>query len=652
MKLASLFQNGAVLQRSTAIPVWGNAAANSMVCGTINGISTYSRTAASGDFTLYFPPLQAGGPYTLEICCNEEKIVLNDILIGEVWLASGQSNMRYQLGDDLRPEKINPEKQLSRQQENEFFESFGSNNTFRYFTVMPNASSGNETTCTGSWKPIDSKCSAVAAWFGLYLQKQLDVPVGLIVSSWGGTIAEAWSSSSALRSNPVTRHLVDIRNASHLKEATYARTDNSPISDAMLGLLHPDGKNEGFEKGFHTVDFDDSSWETMKVPGSWKKQYIAGNGAVWIRKRITLPASWVNKELFLCTGGIDKQDISYFNGQEIGRTGSSASLNTYNIPREYPIPAALNTADEAVIAVRGYSCCYDGSFGGSWYLENRELGETLDISGIWQAGVELDLGSISLRRDTSTFGPGNPNTPSILFDGMIRPLIPCALAGVIWYQGESNATTIKDAQEYKDILKYMINDWRYHFQNPELPFIQVQLANYGMPALYSGKSTWAYLRESQRKLGEELPRSYMASAADAGDEIDLHPQDKQTVGFRLANCALNKVYGFTGITPNGPELLRAGQEAPGTVRLDFAWSENLHLIDDAGMSFSISADGNEFIAAEKAEIQGNSVVLFSSQIPQIKCVRYAWSDNPTCTLYNGDGFPASPFHADVAEAAF
>lgn len=652
MKLASLFQNGAILQRNTTIPVWGNTAANSMVCGTINGISTYSRSSASGDFTLYFPPLQAGGPYTLEICCNEEKIVLDDILIGEVWLASGQSNMRYQLGDDLRPEKIDPEKQLSRQQESEFFEAFNHSTTFRYFTVMPNASSCNETTCTGSWKPIDSQCSAVAAWFGLYLQKQVDVPVGVIVSSWGGTIAEAWSSSSALRANPITRHLVDIRNASHLKEATYARTDNSSIGDAMLGLLRPDGTNEGFEKGFHTVDFDDSSWKTMKVPGSWKKQYIAGNGAVWIRKRITLPASWVNKELFLCTGGIDKQDISYFNGQEIGRTGSGASLNTYKIPREYPIPAALNTTEEAVIAVRGYSCCYDGSFGGSWYLENRELGETLDISGTWQAGVELDLGSISLRRDTSTFGPGNPNTPSILFDGMIRPLLPCALAGVIWYQGESNATTIKDSQEYKDILKYMINDWRYHFQSPELPFIQVQLANYGMPSLYNNKSPWAYLRESQRQLGGELSHSYMATAVDIGDEIDIHPQDKQSVGFRLANCALNKVYGFTGITPEGPELLRAGQEAPGTVRLDFAWSENLHLIDDSGMSFYLSADGNEFIAAEKAEIQGNSVVLFSSQIPQIKCVRYAWSDNPTCTLYNGDGFPASPFHADVAEAAF
>ena len=322
-------------------------------------------------------------------------------------------------------------------------------------------------------------------------------------------------------------------------------------------------------------------------------------------------------------------------------------MKTYSIPREYPIPAALNTAEEAVIAVRGYSCCYDGSFGGSWRLENRELNETLDICGIWQAGVELDLGSVSLRRDTSTFGPGNPNTPSILFDGMIRPLVPYALGGVIWYQGESNATTIQDSKDYKDVLKYMINDWRYHFQEPELPFIQVQLANYGMPGQYNDKATWAYLRESQRRLCEELPGVSMATAIDIGDEIDVHPQDKQSVGFRLAASALNKFCGFSSITPNGPELLRAVNETSGVVRLDFAWADGLRIDDEAAQCFYVSSDGENFTAAQKAEVQGASVLLHSGETAKIKAVRYAWSENPVCTLYNSDGFPASPFHIDL-----
>lgn len=648
MKLASIFQDGAVLQRNTTIPVWGNAACDSIVCGTLNGTATYSRTSATGDFMLYFPPQTAGGPYSLEVVCNDEKIVLNNILIGELWLASGQSNMRYRLGDDLRPDKIDAEKQLSRQQEKEFFETLGSNSILRCFTVEPNASSCCETTCRGSWKTIDPDCSAVASWFGLYLQKQLDIPVGLIVSSWGGTIAEAWSSSSALRANPKTRHLTDILRASHLKEKTYTSTTaNSQFSDAARASLRPDTTNEGFEKGFHTVDFDDSAWTTMKIPGSWIKQYISGNGAVWIRNRIEIPQAWIGKEIFLCTGGIDKQDISYFNGQEIGRTGSGASMNTYGIPREYRIPAELNNSATALIAVRGYSCCFDGSFCGAWRLENRELGETLDICGIWKAGVELDLGPISLRRDTSSFGPGVPNTPSILFDGMIRPLIPAALAGVIWYQGESNANSIPNAIDYQDTLKYMINDWRYHFQAPELPFIQVQLANYGMPGCYNSKAAWPYLRESQRNLCSLLPNCAMATAVDIGEEVDIHPQDKQTVGFRLAACALNKVYGFTDIVPNGPELLRAVNEAPGVVRLDFAWADGLRIDDEAEQCFYVSADGENFTAVKKAEVQGASVVLYSEEPLQIKCVRYAWSDNPTCTLYNGDGFPASPFSADL-----
>ena len=349
----------------------------------------------------------------------------------------------------------------------------------------------------------------------------------------------------------------------------------------------------------------------------------------------------------LRTGGIDKQDISYFNGTEIGRTGEGASLTTYKLPREYPIPAGLNTSTNAVIAVRGYSCCYDGSFNGDWYLENCATGEKIDLSGSWKIKVELNLGKVSLRRSTDLFGLNNPNTPGILFDSMIRPLIPCAIAGTIWYQGESNAGSIKDSKEYYEILKYLINDWRYQFRNHDMPFLMVQLAGYGQQESYSAKTTWPYLRESQRTLCGDLPNTYMATAIDCGDATDIHPQDKQTVGYRLAMNALHNNYHFTGIVPGGPELLRARQEAPGTVRLDFAWSAGMHLDCEAEQSFYVSADGENFIPATHAEVDGNSVVVTQAELNEIRCVRYAWADYPVNTLYNGDGFPASPFNAEI-----
>ena len=648
MKLSSLFQNGAILQRNTVITVSGTStAADTLVCGILDGNATYSRTSSSGDFTLYFAAHEAGGPYTMEISCGDDKITLDDLYIGEVWLASGQSNMQYRLGDDLRPDQITDVEILAREQEKEFFETVDKKAIFRYFEVPHNAGSAAERNCPGAWKSVDNQCSAVAAWFALYLQKQLDVPLGLITSSWGGTIAEAWCSLEILNVNPITRPLMDIIRNSHLNCEVYSETANTRQSKYLQSILRPDGENEGFASGFHTVELDDSDWKTMVLPGSWIKQYIAGNGTVWIRKHIQIPENWIGKPLFLCTGGIDKQDISYFNGVEIGRTGSGASLTTYNLPRRYAISAELNNSAEAVIAVRGYSSCYDGGFKGYWGLENGETGEQISLLGQWKVMVELDLGKITVRQDTSTYGPGNPNTPGILFDSMIRPLIPYSIAGFLWYQGESNANSRTDAQNYYDILKYMINDWRYHFQNPQLPFIMVQLAAYGMPYPFNNNADWAYLRESQRKLCRDLPQTYMATAIDCGDEVDIHPQDKQTVGYRMAMCALNKVYNFTGIVPGGPELLQAAYEAPGIARLHFANALGLHVLEDAPQCFYVSSDGENYTAAAQTEIQGSSLLVYSADGSEIRSVKYAWAENPYSALYNGDGFPASPFAVEL-----
>lgn len=648
MKLASLFQNGAVFQRNATITVWGNAAANALVSGNLNGSTVYARTSATGDFTLYFPPQSAGGPFRMEVCCQDEKIALEDILIGEVWLASGQSNMDYKLRSKWQPASHNQDEPLSKIQETEFISQIEGIKNFRYFSVKQTASSGRETECEGSWKPIDIDCSAVAAWFGLYLQRELDVPVGLIISSWGGTVAEAWMSQAALKCHsPRTRKMLEVTRFNQTKLENYDIENVEPFSKRVLKYLRPDEKNEGFEAGFHTRNFDDSSWQTMDIPNSWIRQGISGNGAVWIRNKFTIPASWKNKALTLCAGCIDKQDISYFNGTEIGRTGSGAALDTYNVLRRYPIPEALNDSDEVTVAVRAYSACFDGSFLGEWYLEEPVSGEKLDLRGAWKIAVELDLGTPSPKFNSELYGPDNPNTPSILFDSMVNPLIPYTIAGTLWYQGESNAKSPEQSAEYEELLKSLIEDWRYHWQFPEMPFFIVQLAGYGKNVPFRGNSPWAYLRESQRKLAANHPNTYIATAIDRGDEQDIHPQDKESVGCRLAMCALNKVYHCNNITPGGPELLRAVSAGPGCVRLDFANACGMHLIEDAEQSFYLSGDGEEFFPADSAVAEGSSILLSCRKLDSIKCVRYAWSDYPANTLYNSEGFPALSFSETV-----
>ena len=648
MQLASIFQDGAILQRNTRIPVWGKTIPNTTVTGVLNGSSCFCRSSATGDFTLYFPEQSAGGPYTMKISAGDESVEVKNILIGDLYLASGQSNMEYQLNTDSRADKTGSDIPLSREQEKEFFETVENLERFRYFKVPKLATGCEETSTGGVWKSIDGECSAVAAWFGLYLQKNLDnVPIGIIVSAWGGTIAEAWMSQAALLANPLSRESIKLYRNNQLKKEIFSDGNDNNPEKRLKSLLRPDGENEGLKLGFNKVDFNDSEWRDFIIPGSWIKHRIAGNGCVWVRKKVQLPESWVNKELTFCSGGIDKQDISYFNGTEIGRTGTGASLSTYQDPRRYVIAGELNNSAEAVIAVRAYSACYDGSFLGNWHLLNHETGETLDINGTWKIGVELDIGTFSPKRNPALFGPGNPNTPSILFNSMIRPLIPCALAGVIWYQGESNATSEEFASDYYHIMKSLIDDWRYHFQNPELPFIMVQLAGYGAYSAFRKDAPWAYLRESQRKLAADHPNTAIATAIDCGEENDIHPQDKQTVGYRMAMRALHDIYHLDGIVPGGPELLRATAEGAGCVRLDFAWSDGLRIDDEAEQAFYVSGDKINFVPAEQSIVEGNSVVLKHSGIAKIAEVRYAWSDLPSNTLYNGDGFAASPFAVGI-----
>ncbi|MBQ9771014.1 MAG: hypothetical protein IJW23_04230 [Lentisphaeria bacterium] len=652
--LGSLFQDGAVFQRNTDIPVWGKTLPGRSLLAEFAGQKIRTKSNAAGEFMFRFSPVRAGGPYVLTITDKDSKAVVTvkDILVGEVWVASGQSNMEYQIGSDWAfPAKFrNDPNSLARRQQREYIAGIKNPGKLRYFYVPHNCTGVRESTVPGTWKYVDAKSapgfSAAAAWFAKAVQENLNVPVGVIVTAWGGTRVEAWTSREALLTNPET--------AAMAKEADRALQDPG-LWDAAARRknaqknLKRDPGNKGFGMGYAKVDLNDSGWKDMVVPGSWIVQKISGNGAVWVRKTVMIPASWAGKDLILRTGGIDKMDISYFNGVEIGRTGKGLDFKSWDQKRTYTIPGKLVKAGKNVIAIRAYSFLHDGSLNGrtedySLSLKGSTVG-SIKLAGMWKAKSEVDYGILSPR--SAGYNPEYPNTPGILFDGMINPLLPYAIRGVIWYQGCSNAGNVHNAKAYQQRLVTMIRDWRFRWGVGDFPFIQVQLAYFDrlQEGVFLRNSPWAYLRESQRLVCESLPNVFMASVIDNGDKLDIHPQDKKTVGLRLAANALHNVYLKQSVIPCGP-LYQSYRVEGNRIRITFRHGDGLKVKGDFRKSFYIGNDLGAFFPADTLTIEGNSLVLSSKSVAVPAAVRYAWSQAPESCLYNSADLPASSFRTD------
>ena len=644
MRLGTLFSDGAVLQRNKTVVLWGETLPGLMVEAEIAGQQAVAKSSASGDFRIHLPGLPAGGPYELKVHAPEneaECVTVHDVLIGEVWLCSGQSNMEYMLGSDWAPK--NEEKsgsvEFNRQQEDEFIRKYCGRKDFRFITVPMKVTGCEEKYFIGSWKNMTAdyapQASAAGAWFGAALRSELNVPVGLICCSWGGSIVETWTSPAALRTNPDTKEMIDEWELLRGKKKSW-NEDGKPT----MQCRHDPG-NQGFGQGWASPEFDDSAWRVMRIPGSWIEQQIAGNGAVWVRKSVEIPPELAGKDLILHTGAIDKHDIAYFNNVEIGRTGKDAETEYYNVPREYHIPGKLVKAGRNVIAIRAFSFLYDGAFSGrdtAYRLSapDREI----PLGGEWKAHAEFDWGKI---KPALPSGVNNHNTPGLQYGSMIAPLLPFALRGVIWYQGESNAHTIDESREYQRKLETMIRDWRFHFDQGDFPFIQVQLADYRVERDYDPKSAWAILREAQRKVCHTLPEVYLATALDTGEANDIHPQDKKSVGLRLAAAALYRVY-QRDVLPGGPEFWKVKAEN-GALRVFFHFAEGMELRGEPGRSFYLAGADGRYFPADHAEISRDSILLSSAKVKNPVSVRYAWADNPVNILYNRQ-YPAASFSSE------
>jgi sialate O-acetylesterase len=635
LQLASPFQDHAVLQRDQNIPVWGWSAPSTRIRVTLAGNEAHTLSNAQGDWLVRLPALPAGGPHTLTVEAAGETRTISDLLIGEVWLASGQSNMNWTL-DQSRPLTDETIATADFPQ-------------IRFFNVVRRTHLGAHRTVEGAWQiatPVSApQFSAVAFSFARRLHRELGVPVGVLSASWGGTIIQAWTSRSTLAHNP------DIATWFAGYEAL-AFTADRWKNAAKLG---PDGRlfnphlpaDPGVTQPWHTTSLDDSAWSLINLPATWQSTGEKYSGVFWFRRTVELPAEWVGHDLELHLGAADKQDITYVNGTEIARTGRDREDRYWNVPRTYTVPASLVTGRTLTIAVRVYSFLYDGGLIGPAadmrIFRSARHGQTdsaIPLAGAWRFRCEHNFGVVVLP--PAVMGHGEPNSPHMLFDNMIAPLVPYALRGTIWYQGESNETA---PHLYARLLHDMVGDWRHQWGLPKLAFHAVQLTSFRTPQAHQADSSWAPIREAQTSL-LSIPGTGIAVTIDLGEAGDVHPKNKVPVGERLAQSALARTYD-RALVPNGPIASKFVFDQ-GSARIDFSDTDgSLSTIDGAAPRTFFLAGENRVFHAAVARIEKNSVVVTSPDVPAPVAVRYAWADNPEgCNLAGASALPASPFRSD------
>ncbi|GAB2780004.1 sialate O-acetylesterase [Hymenobacter latericoloratus] len=627
VRLPRLVSNGMVLQRDTKLTLWGWAAKGEKVALTFKDKTYPATTGPDGKWTVALPAQPAGGPYTLRFKASNE-LEVQDVLVGDVWLLSGQSNMETPMARlrDKFPEAI----------------AQAANPRIRQFEVPMTSTLQKPRTdvAGGRWVAADPQSvlqfSAVGYLFAKEINAKYQVPVGLIKDAVGGSPAEAWLSADALRQFPNYQQQA-AKYQDSVQVAGQRQREGAAVASWYQRLYQADqGEARGQQK-WSDPAYDARGWRTMGVPGYWADQTPLGpvNGVVWFRKEVEVPASMVGQPARLELGTLVDADSTYINGQLVGTTGYQYP------PRKYELKPGVLKAGKNVIVVRLISNGGRGGFTPDKTYELRAGGQTLDLRGPWQYQLGATL-------------PPTPGTtsfhfqPGALFNGMIAPVLPYALKGVLWYQGESNASR---PQDYQALMTSLIGDWRAQFRRPDLPFLYVQLASFMAMRPEPGESGWAEIRDAQRRT-LAVPRTAMAVALDAGEWNDIHPLDKQTVGHRLALAARQVAYGDKKVVASGP-LYQSMQVSGNQATLRFT-SVGGGLVAKGGgplKYFAVAGPDKKFVWAQ-ARLEGNTVVVWSDAVATPVFVRYAWADNPEgANLYNQEGLPASPFQASVSATA-
>ncbi|MDR2928862.1 MAG: hypothetical protein LBV41_11795 [Cytophagaceae bacterium] len=645
LKLPSIISDGMVLQCNADVTIWGEAVSGTKIKVTTSwGVNQTAEARFNRTWDVKIPAGEAGGPYEITIDAGDTVCVIKDVYVGEVWMASGQSNMEMPVSGWLPNDTIYQSMQTIAQ---------ANLPLIRMYTVPKNICTEPADNAQARWKVCSpqtvSEFSATAFYFARKLNVELETPIGIIHSSWGGTNAESWISAQSLSRMEKFRTVIE--NISNAKAQSdiynmwlqqFEAVDVAPVEgnlDPIIGI-------DIFDSLYSHPNFIvDNSIATITLPCAIETATGTFDGAVWYFKTVEIPSSWEDKELMLSLGAIDDRDVTWFDGKKIGATEEN---NKWNVNRLYTIPANDVHQGKSTIAVRVID-----TQGGGGLLGNGELmkiypagnpNTAISLAGEWNYTIAAELIDNKFYKfnpagNDFSFHPQkamnlNANTPSALYNGMVSPVVKYTVKGVIWYQGEAN---VGRSHQYLELMRTLIADWRTRF-NSELPFYFVQIAPYSYGNPDAEASAW--IREAQRRT-LEVENTGMAVTLDIGNVNNIHPANKKDVGERLAFWALANDY-HKEVPFSGPIYNGKFEISENTITVEFTYADGLQISGSAPNQFEIAGTNGVYHPAA-AMVDGNSVVLSSKLVPHPQNARYAFKNGSEASLFNAAGLPASTF---------
>ncbi|RIA08584.1 sialate O-acetylesterase [Flavobacteriaceae bacterium MAR_2010_72] len=620
IELPKIFTSNMVLPRDVAIPIQGKAQPKEWITVTIQSQEHKVKTDKKGNFLVTLNPLNYGGPFELIFKGNDTKTLTN-ILVGDLWLCSGQSNMQYSIKQIGYKEKDSTKMAFPKLRlgavgiGTDYLPKDDLSLVYWFEGTIDNA----------------QNFSATAWFYGRYLVENQDVPIGLVSSNLGATSIETWMSLGALKQFPqfieVTNYISKTKKNFETLNTEFEQFRKKWDDKHYL-------KGIGLDEKWYADDFDDSNWETCKIPNFIDDLgYENFDGSFWFRKTFDLTKEQLNQDFTLRLSQIDDYDITWVNGQKVGETFGNMNSRNYVIPKDI-LREKGNTVAVRVFDVGGKGGMHTNAFWGG-KIRNGEWK--------YKKGRQID----AKKFPTKPVPNGSPfSYPTLLYNGGIAPLHNFPIKGVIWYQGEANENR---AVEYEQLLKGMITDWRAKWNNTKLPFYIVQLANYRAEDKTPKDSKWAEVRESQTK-ASELDFVDVITTIDVGEANDIHPKNKKAVGERLAMLSMHYDYGVT--LKKSPSFKNATVEKGKIIIEMNTYGSQLKSLDKQGYlrGFAVATDDGKFQWAQAQIIDDTRIAVYSHTIKNPKYVRYAWSDNPgKLDLVNTDDLPAYPFRTDNFE---
>lgn len=641
--LPAVFSDNMVLQQSSKVNFWGKYLPGNKI--TIEGSWGSKSKCTVGTDSLWRVKLKtprAGGPFEVKISSGSETKVFKNVLVGEVWVCSGQSNMEMPMFGWPPKDTIDGGSAAIKN---------SLNNKIRLFNVTRAFSTKPEYNCVGSWVETTPETvkwfSATAYFFGRKLNADLNIPVGLIHTSWGGTPVEAWTAENYISTFKDYKDFPEkLKNSSKEIETQQNWILNHPVID----ITGKDADSKWKDLNFDDIKckeriYNDSDWRKMKLPVSWEYAELGNfDGVVWFRKHIKLPDNWVKKELVLELGTIDDVDITFVNGSKVGGYEGDGFWQTQRI---YSVSPEINDSTELVISVRVIDSQGGGGIWGATGIMKiglKDSSEKISLDGEWLylPVAEYKGGKFFVYGENTREFFNRPKsaidisayTPTTLFNAMINPIVPYNIKGAIWYQGEANTG---NPEAYKTLLPLMIKNWRDVWGLGEFPFYFAQIAPYNYGETQSQK-----LREAQL-VTLKHPNTGMAVTLDIGNPENVHPGNKKDAGERLAFWALNKNY-KKNIVPSGP-VYKSMKIDGNKIKIEFDYAGNGLIIKKENNEFQIADDDKVFKKAD-VKIEGKYLIFSNKEIAKPAAVRYGWSNTPEAVLFNNAGLPASSFRTD------